>query len=86
MARGLLNQIVFLLVINLAITFSWGGISWQAHIGGLIGGAATMAGLSLAGRRDPRGRLDSTDYAVMAVMALLIVAITWWRVATFSLL
>ena len=42
-SRALLGNVLFLLVINLVFTFS-GGISWQAHIGGLIGGAATMAG------------------------------------------
>jgi membrane associated rhomboid family serine protease len=83
MARGILNQIVFLLVINLAFTFAFSGISWQAHVGGLIGGAATMAGLTLAGRRDPRGRFDRVDWVVVLTVGLVIVALTWWRVTTF---
>jgi membrane associated rhomboid family serine protease len=85
MARGILNQIVFLLVINLALTFGLGGISWQAHVGGLIGGAATMLGLAQAGRRDPRGRFQAADWVVVAVVGLVLVALTWWRVSTFPL-
>ena len=86
MARGLLNQMVFLLVINLVITFGWGGISWQAHVGGLAGGAATMFALLLGGRRVARGRLDRTDLVVFAAVAVALIAVTWWRVATFPLL
>lgn len=33
-----MRPIVALLVINLVITFSWSGIAWQAHIGGLAAG------------------------------------------------
>jgi membrane associated rhomboid family serine protease len=83
MARGILNQIVFLLVINLAITFGFSGISWQAHVGGLIGGAATMTALTLGGRRDPRGRFQTFDWLVVVSVALVLVALTWWRVSTF---
>lgn len=35
-----LQQLVFLVVFNLAISFAVPGIAWQAHIGGLIVGAA----------------------------------------------
>ncbi len=86
MARGMLNQIIFLLVINLILTFGIARISWQAHIGGLIGGAVTMAALMLGGRRDPRGRFETADWIVLAVIALALVAITWWRVVSFPIL
>lgn len=36
--RALLQQIIFLLVINAAIPLVIPGIAWQAHLGGLIGG------------------------------------------------
>jgi len=34
------SSIVFVIVINLGVTFTNPEISWQAHVGGLIGGAA----------------------------------------------
>jgi membrane associated rhomboid family serine protease len=37
---AIFQQVVVLLVINLVFSFSVAGISWQAHVGGLIGGAA----------------------------------------------
>ncbi len=36
--RAVLNQLGFLLLINAAIPFIFPGISWQAHLGGLIAG------------------------------------------------
>lgn len=38
--RAVLNQLGFLLLINAAIPFIFPGISWQAHLGGLITGFA----------------------------------------------
>jgi membrane associated rhomboid family serine protease len=42
------GPIVFLLVINLVLTFTVSGISWQGHIGGLIVGAAVAAAYAYA--------------------------------------
>ena len=53
-ARQPLQQIIILLVINFAITFTIPGISWGAHVGGFIGGAA--AGGVLAYTRADRRR------------------------------
>jgi membrane associated rhomboid family serine protease len=36
--RAVLNQLGFLLLINAAMPFIFPGISWQAHLGGLIAG------------------------------------------------
>ena len=55
-SRANLGQIVFLLILNLALTFGAGGISWQGHVGGLAGGTALMAGYMLLGRKNPGGR------------------------------
>ncbi len=39
-----------LILINLALSFTIGGISWQGHVGGLIGGALVMFILQLGDR------------------------------------
>lgn len=45
------RQIVFLIVLNLAIGFAVPYIAWQAHVGGLIAGAALTAAYAYAPRR-----------------------------------
>jgi membrane associated rhomboid family serine protease len=82
-SRALLGNVVFLLVINLAISFTAGFVSWQAHIGGLVAGAATTLVLMLGGRKDPRGAFSASDAVGVAAIVLVLVVITWWRVGSF---
>ena len=84
-SRAILGQIVFLLVLNLALTFGAGGISWQGHVGGLAGGTALMAGYMLLGRKNPGGRFTNSDIAFTVAALVLIVALTFWRVQTFTM-
>lgn len=79
-SSAFLRQIMLLIFINLMFTFTWGGISWQAHIGGLVGGAVTMYAMMLGGRKDPRGRFQQADALAVAGFVLLLVAIVVWRV------
>jgi membrane associated rhomboid family serine protease len=81
-SQAFLRQILFIIVINLVFTFAFGGISWQAHVGGLLAGAATMLAMILAGRKDPRRPFELTDGLAVAGIVLLLVAITAWRVLT----
>jgi membrane associated rhomboid family serine protease len=83
-SSSFLRQILFIIVINLVFTFSFGGISWQAHIGGLVGGAATMAAMMLAGRKDPRRPFELADGVAVLAIVLLLVALTAWRVFTVT--
>lgn len=41
--KGDVRGILFWLGLNVVLSFTWAGISWQGHIGGLIGGAAATA-------------------------------------------
>jgi membrane associated rhomboid family serine protease len=82
-SRAMLGNVLFLLVINLLFSFS-GRIAWQAHIGGLIGGAATMLVLMLGGRKQANEPFGSLEAAGLIVIVALLVAITWLRVTTFK--
>lgn len=83
-SRALLGNVLFLLVINLVFTFSAGRVSWQAHIGGLVAGAATMLAMMLAGRKDPRGKFELADGLAVAGIVLVLVLVTAWQVVTAS--
>jgi membrane associated rhomboid family serine protease len=63
-----MGQVVVLLVINGAIGFVVPGISWQAHLGGLVTGALVAAAYAYA----PKGRRAVVAWAVpLAGIALL---------------
>ena len=47
------RAIVFLIVINLVISFAFSGIAWQAHVGGLVAGAALTAAYAYAPPAEP---------------------------------
>ena len=42
--RGQVQSILVWIGLNLVFTFTVGGISWQAHIGGLVGGRPARRG------------------------------------------
>jgi membrane associated rhomboid family serine protease len=83
-SRALLGNVLFLLVINLVFTFSAGFVSWQAHIGGLFAGAATMLAMMLGGRKDARRPFELADGLAVAGIVLFLVLVTAWRVTTFT--
>jgi membrane associated rhomboid family serine protease len=65
--------ILVLIAINLAFSFIYHNtIAWQAHIGGLVVGALTMAGYAYAPQRN---RTLIQVLVTVAVLALLIVAV-----------
>ena len=69
------TQIFALIAINLAMGFFVSGISWEGHLGGLIGGMA-LAGVYAETRR-PNQRVAQV-FGVAGVVALLLLA-TWWK-------
>jgi membrane associated rhomboid family serine protease len=46
--------ILVILAINFAVGLIWGGISWQAHLGGIIAGAAVAFVYTRTRRREQR--------------------------------
>ncbi len=66
------RQVVFLIVLNLAIGFAVPYIAWQAHVGGLVTGALLTATYAYAPRKN-RAVLQVT--ATVVVAALLVVGV-----------
>ena len=66
------GQVLGLLAVNLALGFFVAGISWQAHVGGLLVGAAATAVLLHAppARRTPVQAGGLTALAVVVLLAI----------------
>lgn len=80
-----LSSMGTVILINLVITFVVPGISWQGHVGGLIGGVLAVEALTWFGQRDLRAPFGPRDAALLvAVVAALVVAVLW-RTANFPL-
>ena len=82
-ARGVQTmQIVILIAINLAIGFIIPGIAWEAHVGGLVVGAATAAVMAHA----PKGKQQALmQWAGTALLILLLCALTFYGAANIRL-
>jgi membrane associated rhomboid family serine protease len=61
------RQVILLIVLNLAISFSVPYIAWQAHVGGLIAGGLLTAAFAYAPRK------NRTLLQVVATVAMLVV-------------
>jgi membrane associated rhomboid family serine protease len=76
---GQITQLLVLVGINLVISFLPGmGIAWQAHVGGLVGGA--LVGLIFT-RTRPRRMLGLQIGLLVALFAVLLVAGNWHVIA-----
>jgi membrane associated rhomboid family serine protease len=64
--------IAFLILINLMFTFTFSGISWEGHVGGLIIGAVLAVAFAYA----PRGRRQAVQVGASAVVAAVLVILT----------
>jgi membrane associated rhomboid family serine protease len=66
------RSIVFLIVLNLGISFAVAGIAWQAHVGGLLTGGLLTAAYAYA----PRSHRTLVQVgATVAVVAVLVIAV-----------
>nr|BFD83817.1 rhomboid family intramembrane serine protease [Streptomyces sp. Xyl84] len=75
-----MRPVIALLVINLVITFGWGGIAWQAHIGGLVAGVVTGYAMVHA----PRERRNLVQYGTCALVLAAVVVMTVVRTAQLT--
>ena len=73
-ARGQVQTLLALIAINLVFTFTASGISWQAHIGGLVGGAVTGTAMVYAPRSNRPLVQWGVTGAVLVASVLLIAA------------
>ncbi|MFI1201070.1 rhomboid family intramembrane serine protease [Streptomyces sp. BHT-5-2] len=70
-----MKPVFILLALNLAFTFLWPNIAWQAHVGGLVVGAAVAFGMVHA----PRDRRTLVHVGTCVLVLLAIVATVWVR-------
>lgn len=76
-----MRPVFVLLAVNLVITFNpWGGIAWQAHVGGLIAGTLIAIGMVHA----PRERRALVQYGTCALVLAAVVAIVVARTAALT--
>lgn len=76
-----MRPVFALLAVNLVITFNpWGGIAWQAHVGGLIAGTLIAIGMVHA----PRERRALVQYGTCALVLATVVAIVVARTAALT--
>jgi len=80
-----LSSMGTVILINLVITFVVPGISWQGHVGGLIGGVLAVEALTSFGQRDLRAPFGPRDAALLAAIVAILVVAVLWRTATFPL-
>jgi membrane associated rhomboid family serine protease len=75
-----MRPVIAMLVINLFITFRSPGISWQAHIGGLVAGVVTGYAMVHA----PRRHRALIQYGTCAAVLVVVVVLTLIRTAQLS--
>lgn len=76
-----MRPVLALLAVNLVITFNpWGGIAWQAHVGGLIAGTL----IAIAMVHAPRERRALVQYGTCALVLVAVVAIVLARTAALT--
>ncbi len=78
--HGQVQQVLFWIGLNLVLTFSIPGISWQGHVGGLIGGAVMGAAMVYA----PRNHRAAVQWTVTGLVLALSLGLVAVRVLTLA--
>ncbi|MEU3736697.1 rhomboid family intramembrane serine protease [Streptomyces sp. NPDC032198] len=72
-----MRPVIALLALNLLFTFTWSGIAWEAHVGGLVAGVAIAYGMVHA----PRERRTLVQWGTCAVVLAVILVTVVVRTA-----
>jgi membrane associated rhomboid family serine protease len=72
--HGQVQTILMWIGLNLVFTFTVGGISWQAHVGGLVTGALLGAAMVYAPRKN-RGLVQWSATGAVLVVALALIVV-----------
>lgn len=75
-----MRPVIALLVVNLVFTFTWSGIAWQAHVGGLVAGAL----IAIAMVHAPRERRNLVQYGACGLVLLVVVLVVVLRTAALT--
>lgn len=75
-----MRPVLTLLALNLVFTFTWGGIAWEAHVGGLIAGVV----IALAMVQAPRERRNLVQYGTCALVLVAVIGTVLARTAVLS--
>jgi membrane associated rhomboid family serine protease len=78
--RTAVQTVLVWLGLNLVFTFTVSGISWEGHVGGLVGGLLLAGALVYA----PRARRALLQWGAVVVVAALALVLVGLRVATFG--
>ncbi|MET7616286.1 rhomboid family intramembrane serine protease [Streptomyces sp. NPDC005408] len=71
-----MRPVIALLALNLLFTFTWSGIAWEAHVGGLVAGTAIAFGLVHAPREHRTLVQAGTCALVLLATVVMVVART----------
>jgi membrane associated rhomboid family serine protease len=70
-----IKQLIFWIGLNVVITFTGSNISWQAHLGGLIGGAIATVALLYAPSGPRRNLIQWTALGMLAAICLVAISL-----------
>jgi len=71
--HGDVRMVLIWLGINIVYTFTAGGISWQGHLGGLVGGAI-VAAITVFAPKANRERVQWAGFAALALVTIVAIA------------
>ena len=80
------RQVVFLIVINLGISFALPFIAWQAHVGGLIAGGLLTAAFVYAPRRNRTAIQVTATLVMLGIFVIGVVIRNHQLLGTYSFL